>query len=370
LGSLRQINTGRRAQIVDISRRQIFSLIEGRDLRGLDRLLETKFSVNFCSEDGRVPLLVSIEDCPRHEWRSRSEEVSPVDIFHALVTKGADPNYTPSGPDNLPLTMALLKEKDWIVKELLRLGANPEYYFEDEKWTPLCYAISNTKPVETIELMLIKGADPNVKTKIGNTSVHHAAVRTNLYLFQLLERHGADLKVVNALGQTALHLICKKNLSMASNDKQEEWDVFDFLVSAGLNINQRDAEGQTPASYVNRKSVLFPRLAAYGIEVSKDVEMLWGAVKRADTSLVGMLLASKGYSAIDLNDKVDGYFLLETALKTPGQSVAIIRLLVQYGADPTITTDNNIPITQEFESMTWTLPNDLVQKVRNALRGM
>jgi ankyrin repeat protein len=370
LGSLRQINSGRRAQIVDISRRQIFSLIESRDLRGLDRLLDTKFSLNFCSEDGRVPILVSIQDCPRHEWRSRIEETSPVDIFRALVTRGVDPNYTPSGPDNLPLTIALLNKKGWIVKELLRLGANPEYHFEDEKWTPLCYAISNTEPVETIELMLIKGADPNVKTKAGNTSVHHAATRTNLYLFQLLEKHGANLKAENAVGQTALHLICKKNSSMASNDRQEEWDVFDFLMGAGLNINQRDAMGQTPASYVNRKSVLFPRLAACGVEINKDIGMLWDAVKRADTSLVGMLLASKKYSAVDLNDKVDGYFLLETALKTPGQSVSIIRLLVQYGADPTITTDNNVPITQEFEAMTWTLPNDLVQKVRNALRGM
>lgn len=369
MGSLRQINSGRRAQIVDISRRQIFSLIEARDLRGLDRLLETKFSVNFCSEDGRIPLLVSIGGCPSHEWRSNSEEVSPADIFHVLVTKGANPNYTPSSPDFLPLTKALIERKDWITRELLRLGAIPDYYFEDEKWTPLCYSISNTYAVDVIELLLNKGADPNRKTKGGHTSVHYAALRSKLDVFRLLKDHGADLKVTNDVGQTALHLLCKKSTSVTSDTKQEEWDILDFLMDQGLNINQRDVFDQTPASYVSRKSALFPRISLYGVEISQDIGMLCEAVKRADTSLVGLLLASKKYATIDLNTKVDGYFLLERALKMPGQSVAIIRLLVQYGADPTITTDNNIPIIQEFEDMTWTLPNDLVRNVRNALRG-
>ena len=62
--------------------------------------------------------------------------------------------------------------------------------------TLLIYATQyNLKSV--IELLLLKGADPNIQNKFGNSALHLAYNNDNVFIINLLIEHGADTKLKN-----------------------------------------------------------------------------------------------------------------------------------------------------------------------------
>ena len=62
--------------------------------------------------------------------------------------------------------------------------------------TLLIYATQyNLKSV--IELLLLKGADPNIQNKFGNSALHLAYKNDNVFIINLLIEHGADTKLKN-----------------------------------------------------------------------------------------------------------------------------------------------------------------------------
>jgi len=62
--------------------------------------------------------------------------------------------------------------------------------------TLLIYATQyNLKSV--VEILLLKGADPNIQNKFGNTALHLAYKNDNVFIINLLIEHGADTKLKN-----------------------------------------------------------------------------------------------------------------------------------------------------------------------------
>jgi len=63
--------------------------------------------------------------------------------------------------------------------------------------TLLIYATQyNLKSV--VELLLLKGADPNIQNKFGNSALHLAYKNDNVFIINLLIEHGADTKLKNS----------------------------------------------------------------------------------------------------------------------------------------------------------------------------
>jgi hypothetical protein len=63
--------------------------------------------------------------------------------------------------------------------------------------TLLMYATQyNLKSI--VELLLLKGADPNIQNKFGNSALHLAYKNDNVFIINLLIEHGADTKLKNS----------------------------------------------------------------------------------------------------------------------------------------------------------------------------
>ena len=65
--------------------------------------------------------------------------------------------------------------------------------------TLLIYAtLNNLKSL--VELLLLKGANPNIQNKFGNTPLHIAFKNDNAFIVNLLFEYGADKKIKNSNG--------------------------------------------------------------------------------------------------------------------------------------------------------------------------
>ena len=65
--------------------------------------------------------------------------------------------------------------------------------------TLLIYATQNNLK-SVVELLLLKGADPNIQNKFGNSALHIAYKNDNAFIINLLFEHGADQKIKNSNG--------------------------------------------------------------------------------------------------------------------------------------------------------------------------
>ena len=65
--------------------------------------------------------------------------------------------------------------------------------------TMLIYAIKNNLK-SAVELLLLKGADPNIQNKFGNSALHEAYMNGNPYIINLLLEYDADEQLRNNKG--------------------------------------------------------------------------------------------------------------------------------------------------------------------------
>ena len=65
--------------------------------------------------------------------------------------------------------------------------------------TLLMYATQNNLK-SMVELLLLKGADPNIKNKFGNSPLHMAYKNDNPFIISLLLEYGANEKLKNYNG--------------------------------------------------------------------------------------------------------------------------------------------------------------------------
>jgi hypothetical protein len=87
--------------------------------------------------------------------------------------------------------------------------------------------------------LLQNGADPNRRLKGGNTYLHVSAHKGNPSFVNLLLRFTLNVNRRNARGQTPLHLACQPFVPCF--DKQE---IIQSLIARGAFVNIRDREGQ------------------------------------------------------------------------------------------------------------------------------
>jgi ankyrin repeat protein len=148
-----------------------------------------------------------------------------------------------------------------IVKRLLDRGVNPNEV-DDAGMTPLHMA----RRLDVAKLLLLHGANPNVKTKYdGRTPLHYAAAEGRLAIIALLLRHDAYIDARDNYGKTPLYLAVE-NVHV---------DVVSYLLRRGANPNVRDERGlETPlhiASYYGDITVA-RLLIKYGADVNaRDV---------------------------------------------------------------------------------------------------
>ena len=201
-----------------------------------------------------------------------------------LIKGGADINV--SEPNRItPLLMAVLNGHFDAAKVLVDAGADvnrwdmwgraPLYAAVDFKTIPSGGrpdrpSLDNTTPLELIELLLAKGANPNMQLKlfppyrslgadrggdnmltVGTTPLIRAAKAGDVESARVLLTHGALPNLRNSLGYTPL--LAAAGLGSNTRDtrarllvEKNNLAVAKVLIAAGADINVTDEGGRTP----------------------------------------------------------------------------------------------------------------------------
>ncbi|XP_014237512.1 ankyrin-1-like [Trichogramma pretiosum] len=149
---------------------------------------------------------------------------------------------------NTPLHLAMLHGNKRATEILLARGAEPNLA-NKKGWTPLHLIYRRVEKDESIE-SFFKVNEENrqtvqvdVRDRKGNTPLHLTLENSNAWASEILLTRGADVNSVNEKGSTPLHIMCQKT----------EADLLVknfFAINARLNnpvrVNVRDSFGNTP----------------------------------------------------------------------------------------------------------------------------
>jgi ankyrin repeat protein len=126
-------------------------------------------------------------------------------------------------------------------KALLDLGANPNTK-DINNASALGHAIAS-KNLESVDMLLTYGADPNLRTDLG-TPLTLAIYEEQWDMMHRLLRSGADVNAIGTIRSTPLHIITK----YARDPK-----LVKLLLEHGANVHARDAEGLTALDWAKRE---------------------------------------------------------------------------------------------------------------------
>lgn len=142
-----------------------------------------------------------------------------------------------------------------VVNFLVDLGANIQFVDEDadgfsNALTSACWTDYGAEPVfegdyfDILKFLIDGGADVNLAGTGGMTPLHEAAYGDggNATAVRMLLQHGAKVDVLNAEGDSPLHLACQRG----------EYYCVKLLLEAGANLNLTDSDGLTPLEVARR----------------------------------------------------------------------------------------------------------------------
>lgn len=273
-----------------------YSAIRANDMKRLTLLAQCCADVNTADRLGETPLMYAAT-------------VGSLDAMKFLVEKGANVNaQSASG------ATALI----WSATDLAK-----------------------------VRFLLEHGANVNLATKRGRTALLIAAMSDKSYdIVKLLIDKGADVKAVDFLHTTPLRG------AVLGNDTR----TIRLLIDAGVDVNAADLPGISPlmiAAGWNGNVEATKALLAKGANVNAVSRPVMGLPAKNGASEFGSLTALTMAAAFgppdlvrtlidagaDVNARdVRGMSPLMLAVATDHQDPAVIRMLIEHGADPKLTS--------------------------------
>ena len=123
--------------------------------------------------------------------------------------------YAPDGFH--PLGLAAFFGNKATVEALLQAGADVNQQSRESLKASALFSSAAARRPDIAEILLAKGANPDLRAEAGFTVVHSAAISGQIDLATLLLKYGADLNVQDTSGKTPLaHAIESKKDAMVA----------------------------------------------------------------------------------------------------------------------------------------------------------
>lgn len=225
-----------------------------------------------------------------------------VDMTKALLDRGASLEIHNHVANFSALHVAASKGYKEVVALLLAKGSRLETRFENEQTSGTSLTIAaEFGRSEVVRTLLRANADPQAKTRSGNTALHIAASKGYAQVVkELLSNKKTDVKARTPSGTTALHLA-------ASNGHQ---DIVMALLHKGADPNERDNTGWTAAHRAaagGHKKVVMTLLHVSG-DIEHQIVLLFMLVdKFPEDHIYPKLLGDTLCKSGNFEDAVEAY---------------------------------------------------------------
>jgi ankyrin repeat protein len=228
-----------------------------------------------------------------------------------------------------------------MARKLLNAGADVEVLCGN--MPILEYAITERNPI-VARACLEAGADPVANQSDGSTLLHRLSGRSGEgWIVDLLTDFGADPNSRDAKGNNTLHVISHRNLS-----ETPDTSFIGALIRHGIGVDEEDGAGLTPLFGAIRQGNdnLLEVLLCYGANPNlinhKGIYPLQLTCGWRDVPNSSLLLKYGANPNARYSFAPHGSYL---AVAAHDSYFDIIRLLLEYGADPNIANDNgNTPL--------------------------
>lgn len=278
-------------------------------------------------------------------------------------------------PSALDLTLgrAIMARDLAAVRDALDRGASPNADFGDG-FSPLMAAAQHA-PVEVVDLLLGRGADPRARATGGNTAVMSTVQgglgRPPEYapapVLRRLVAAGADLEARRDDGDTALHLAAAFGLPDAVHAllgvgaardalgpdgrtpllvaaARGHTEAATVLLDAGADPDARDAHGRTALDYAallalpELERLITQKRGDRPLPARIDAEYLQVAARDGDEPRV--LAALEGGVPVDAHDPLDTQGSTALMVAAANGHTSIVALLLARGAEPAYRAAN------------------------------
>jgi ankyrin repeat protein len=321
--------------------------VKNGDLTAVRSLVGNAAEINSAEPDGTTPLHVAV----------LRNDTDSVDL---LLRAGANARAT-TRYGVAPLYLACVNGNAAVIEKLLAAGADPDTALPEGE-TALMTA-ARTGAVPAIKALLARGASVNAKEGWkGQTALMWAAAENNADAVKTLIEAGADIKARTKSGALSAYLFAVRAGHI---------DAARVLLDAGAEINETLPDGTSALllTIMNAHYEAAAFLVSRGADPNADAQgwaplhqLVWSRRPNTGSNIPGAILTG-GLDSLELartllkrganvnarqkKEPRDGFRnMLDRIGATPfllaakSADVPLMRLLLEHGADPKLTTED------------------------------